>query len=231
MKQSPLGWAFFAEQAKWAAWFLGIMIILNIGITIANHFGFLDNFIIGSTTSSVFMLIIGLLYSYGFLDYYFKYGISRKKFFKAGLFSAVLLSFVLALAMIIMIALFEIIVPALGFVVPWEDLLTSSGFISLIQSAVDYSIIHFSYLLIGWFIGIGFYRFRWKIGLLFIIIAFPFIGISEFLQDEIWSISTIKLFTSNLQVIGIGSYLVFLIMIAILIGCNYRLTKDAPIRL
>ncbi|WP_040983277.1 hypothetical protein [Oceanobacillus jeddahense] len=220
MKQSQLGRALFAEQMKWAAWFYGIMIILTLGITIANHWGILGNLDINSTTSNVFMLIIGLLYSYGFLDYYFKLGGSRKKFFKASLFASVLLSVILAFAMVIMISLFEILVPALGFAVPWTDLLISSGILSFIQSIGDYFISHFFYLLIGWFIGIGFYRFRWKIGLLFILISSPFTGMAGFLQEQIWIESTIIIF-----------YAIFLIMIVILIGFIYRLTKNTAIRL
>ncbi|MFD1065065.1 hypothetical protein [Oceanobacillus locisalsi] len=220
MKQTQLGRSLFAEQMKWAAWFYGIMIILTFAIILANHWGILDNLDVSSTTSNVFLLIIGLLYSYGFLDYYFKLGISRKKFFKASLFASVLLSVILAFAMSLMIGLFETVAPALGFVVPWTDLLISSGVLPFIQSIVDYSISHFFYLLIGWFIGIGFYRFRWKIGLLFILISSPFIGMAEFLQDHIWIESTIIVF-----------YAIFLVMIVILIGFIYHLTKNAPIRL
>ncbi|MCT1902638.1 hypothetical protein [Oceanobacillus sojae] len=231
MKQFHLGWAFLIEQIKWASWFYSIIIVLTIGTTIANHWGFLDNLDISNTTSTIFMLIIGLLYSYGFLDYYYKLGISRKMFFKAALFASALLSIILALAMITMIVLFETLVPALGFAVPWTDPLIGGGVLSFIQSIADYSVAHFFYLLLGWFMGLGFYRFRWKIGLLFILISFPFFGISALLQDKADIAHTIKFFTVNLQIISIGPYLIFFIVIAILIVCNYRLTKDVPIRL
>ncbi|CEI82277.1 hypothetical protein J18TS1_18030 [Oceanobacillus oncorhynchi subsp. incaldanensis] len=231
MKQSQLGWSLFVEQLKWAAWFFGIMIILTIGITASTQWGFLDNLDVSNTTSNVFLLIIGLLYSYGFLDYYFKLGISRKKFFKASLFASVLLSVILAFAMSLMIGLFETLVPALGFTVPWSDLLSSGGVLSFIKSIADYSVSHFFYLLIGWFMGLGFYRFRWKIGLLFILLSFPFFGVSALLQDQDDIAHTINFFTSNSLIISMGPYVIFFIMIVILIICNYRLTKDAPIRL
>lgn len=231
MKQSQLGWSLFAEQVKWAAWFFGIMIILTFGITIANHWGVLDNFDVSSTTSNVFLLIIGLRYSYGFLDYYFKLGISRKKFFKTSLFASMLLSVILAFAMSLMIVLFETLIPVFGFTVPWSDLLSSGGVLSVIKSIADYSVSHFFYLLIGWFMGLGFYRFRWKVGLLFILISFPFIGISALLQDQDDIAHTIQFFTSNSHIISMGPYAIFFIMIAILIICNYRLTKNVPIRL
>ncbi|GGP13150.1 hypothetical protein [Oceanobacillus neutriphilus] len=232
MKSFQLVWHFFSEQIKWATWFYGILVILTIGMTIAaNHWGFFDNLDTRNTTSTIFILIIGLLYSYWFLDHYFKLGVSRKKYFKAALFATAMLSIVLALVTTIIITLFETIVPNLGFAVPWTDLLTENGSLFVIQSFVDYSFYHFVYLLIGWFMGIGFYRFRWRFGLLFIILSFPFIGITEFLQNKAGVAHTMKFFTANPQIISIGPYLIFLIMIAILIVSNYRLTKDAPIRL
>ncbi|GIO23345.1 hypothetical protein [Oceanobacillus sp. J11TS1] len=234
MKQPKLSWIFFLEQLKWTAWFFVILaiifttlIIVNITFTSVEMHDVLTN----NNASNVYMLIIGLLYSYGFLDYFFKNGVTRKRFFQAALFSSVLLSIVLGIAMTMMFIGFEFFLPMSENAAPWPNLITDGGFLSILQSLADYSIFHYFYLLIGWFIGLGFYRFRWKIGLLFIFVGILLVAIMEVLKGEIWSIPSVELFSSSLQFFATASYLIFFGMIAILIWCNYRLTKNVTIRL
>lgn len=234
MSQPKLGWIFFTEQLKWTVWFYIIITIIFAGVvTVNNIFPSIEmnDVLTNNNASGVYMLIIGLLYSYGFLDYYFKNGVTRKRFFQAALFSSALLSTVLGIAMMLMLIGFEFIIPMFGSSIPWPVLITEGGVASLIKIMVDYSIIHLFYLLIGWFIGLGFYRFRWKIGLLFIMIVILLFGITAILQGQTWSIPTINLFSSNLQIVRFAPYLLFFALIAILTLCNYRLTKDAPIRI
>lgn len=229
-RSKKLGWGLLSEQLKWAAWFLVIMFIILIGLTFIAGIQ-LEDFLISNNASAIFMLIVGILYTYGFLDYYVKFGITRKNFFKAALFASVLLSIVLAFFFVLMVLLLEGVFSLIGIPIPWTEGISENGILSALTSFSTFTITHFAYFLIGWLIGLGFYRFLWKIGLLFVAASVVLVSLLELLHGSLFSTAPISLFPEAWMITGFPAYLITALLFLALITVNYRLVKDVTIRL
>ncbi|WP_078060174.1 hypothetical protein [Gracilibacillus timonensis] len=233
-RSKKLGWGVLAEQAKWAVWFLVILCLIFLGLTLLHNYVEsvqLDDFMINNNASAIFMLIVGILCTYSFLDYYVKLGITRRNFFKTALFASILLSILLSIAFILMIVLLEWIITVMGMAIPWTDQVSNSDIAQVLTQFISYTLIHFSYFLMGWMIGLGFYRFRWFIGLLFVAAGLLLASLMKMLYVNLFHVGPIVLLPDTWVITGFLAHLLSVLLFLTLIAANYRLIKDVTIRL
>ncbi|GEL77288.1 hypothetical protein [Tenuibacillus multivorans] len=174
------------EQLKWAAIYFLVITLIHIGLAILSTiYAFeRDDFITFSHSSvTIFMLTLGILSAYSFMPRLIQNGVTRKDYFMGGSVSAVGLTVVLTFAALVMTFLdYSLVKP--------EAVHSLLGEFSGNWTAVTlyYSISSLIMYYIGWFISIGYYRYGWVIGFVFIGISFILIG----LNDHIWEVEFLK---------------------------------------
>ena len=169
-------------------------------------------------SSNIFMLVIGIIVVIGFLPYFVGNGVTRKDYFKGASIAAIGLSISIPIVASIIYALQKFAMKITGLPIVEESTLASQiadagdGYISeLIQSIIMtpfielesnwllailiFAINIFTYYLVGWLIGAGFYRFGVVTGLLSIALGFIII----YTQDQLLRIAL------NLPVSGVLS--------------------------
>jgi len=170
----------FIEQLKWSWWFIGINVIIHLSLSyysVKYSFDISDFTQFISVSITVYMLVIGIIAGSSFLSYYSRLGVTRRDYFYGAAFAAVILSFAIMIIVniiaVIEISIFNMInvsVKSNIFVdINWVKHTLSIGMNGLI------------YYLIGWFINMGYYRFNWKAGLLFVVISMVFSSIHGFI--------------------------------------------------
>ena len=89
------------EFSSWSLWYISIYLLIYIGINVVTYFtqGEITwTFIEGSFSSTtVFMLIVGLLSMGGFLNHYLSTGLTRRIYFRSVLFSGILVTVVIVI--------------------------------------------------------------------------------------------------------------------------------------
>lgn len=191
----------FWIQSTWTFGFLGIMLAINIFKII---YGIIQNTGVDDFYNSIFvagniyMLIIGIISVY-FLPHYVENGVTRKDYFKGSLLASI------GLSMLIPIVAYIVSIIEKLLLKNWIDFKetnfipeTDSNFIgdiiqsiiltpyvnpesNLILAIVIFSLNVFTYYLIGWLIGAGFYRFNAGTGFVFILIALIMITLEDVL--------------------------------------------------
>lgn len=199
----------FFVQLKWSLWFLSFILLAHIvlivvSVNLGDTFGDFSAFSYGS--SRIYMLVIGTLSAYYFLPFYIHQGVTRKDYF----IGTALASFCISIAIAVIAALLTGIEYVTLKLFNLSHVLDSSMENSLIESAdknisidltgmmlsgsnfidvssnlaltlVTFSISIFFFYLIGWLIGVGYYRFGWIAGFGFILISLLLISSAEFL--------------------------------------------------
>lgn len=184
----------FWIQLFWALGFIGVMFVIHlIKIVVAINTGndieiyFVSTFV----AANIFMLVVGIISSYGFLPHYVSNGVTRKDYFKGATLASVGLSIALpvitsivSLIELFILKIFNMSTVTIGERVNMED----DGIVSdIIQSiiiapyvdpqsnwllAIFIVILNLlTFYLLGWLIGSAFYRFGVIVGLVFIAIS------------------------------------------------------------
>lgn len=201
----------FWVQLFWALGFLGVLLVIQIikailSITQGNEMS--DYFDAVFIAANIFMLVIGIISSYGFLPYYVGNGVTRKDYFKGSAIASVGLSITIPIIASVISVIQVFIVNLINLTILKDSSLgnNATGGEGSIIGEIILSIIFtpfvdlqsnwllaifvfalniFIYYLVGWLIGSGFYRFGVLFGLICIIIAFLVI----YAQDLLLSIA------------------------------------------
>lgn len=171
-------------QSVWAGWFIGIVFILYVAF---NFFGGnvevngenLDGLSFLTFTSSavkIFMLVIGIISVSGFLAFYVKQGITRRDYFYGSAISAV----VIAVGLVVFAWIVTFIEGLINPKIVNPTFLGSET--SWLFVALVFCLYIIVYYMVGWVIGVGFYRFGAG-GLLYILLALIMVGFVETLWE------------------------------------------------
>jgi hypothetical protein len=188
----------YIEQMKWSVWFIGIIMAVYIGFNIAANFfdlDFIDNLLGFSEGSSIiYMFVIGIIAGLAFLPQFIKLGVTRRHVFYGTVISAILVSVSLPLIFSLFTGVEYLLSRLFGFTIE------GPLFRNFIASFFLYSLNNLMGYLAGWLINVGFYKFNWKAGLLFIALAGGVIA----LYTLIWKDSIISLYSTDLGTLGTG---------------------------
>lgn len=170
----------FIEQLKWSWWFIGINLMIHLTLSyfsVKYTFGNADFTQFMSASVSIYMLVIGIVAGSSFLNYYSRLGVTRKDYFYGVAIAAVILSFTIIIISDI-IALIEISIFNMMNVSIKSNIFVGMNWV---EPTFSISLNGLIYYLIGWFINMGYYKFNWKAGLLFILISIIFSSIHGFI--------------------------------------------------
>lgn len=223
------------------------LINMNNKINVGNYF---DNVFI---SSNIFMLIIGIIVILGFLPYYIGNGVTRKDYFKGATIAAVGLAISLPIVASLIYALQNFIMKITNLPIVKESTLANQvvdpddGFIGeFIQSIIMTPFVElesnwllaitvfalniFTYYVVGWLIGSGFYRFGGLIGLLCIALAFIIVYTQDLLLSSALGLPVNDVFTS----LDFPLYLAIagtLALAGITLWIIRQLTKRVPVKM
>lgn len=256
---SRVSFDLYSAQMKWSIWYISILLLVHITMVIiaVNLTGTFGDFLAFSYgTSKVYMLVIGILSAYAFLTFYVNHGITRIDYFKGTVISALAISisltFIAAVLNVIEYVIFQVIniehvldstmgnshiqnadqsisIDLTGMMVSGSSFIDSNNWL---VSLIVYSMTIFIAYLIGWLIGVGYYRFGWIIGFGFIALAI----IMSTLLDLLWgqenglvkSLSNWLAFDLNVPLVV--SILGTLVLIGLTLWFIRLLTRDVPIK-
>ncbi len=204
-------------------------------------------------SSNIYMLVIGIIAAYAFLQYYVSSGVTRKDYFKGAAIASVGLSFSIPIIASVIAALQIFIINLMNFPILTRSQLANrfteddgnliGNFIQsiILTPFVDLqdnwlvAIVVFAsnilmYYLVGWLIGSGFYRYGVLPGLLCIVIAFVVLYAQDLLLSIALDLPVHDMFASLdfpvfVSIVGI------VILVSIVLWMIRQLTKRAPIKL
>lgn len=222
----------YIEQIKWSVGFICIIMAVYIGLNILSTyvgFSFQSNIIMFTGASStIYMFVIGIIAGATFLPQFIKLGVSRK----ICIYGIALAALFVSLTLPIIFSLFSFV----------ESLFTGDFRLNLAYFILYVFNIYVGYLL-GWLINIGYYRFHWIIGLVFI----AFAVILNYIYSMIWGSNNFSLYEFDiisfdasevLEAAGqfssssfLTSSLVTLIIITFILLIIRLLTKNMPIKI
>lgn len=222
----------FYEQFKWALWFFGIFTAVHVIVLFFSRYfqfeiGGYFEYSIHST--AIFMLVCGILAAYVFLSAYVQQGVTRKNVYRGIALGA----FALAVAITLITLLLNGIEYFLAVYTPLPFIYTSYGtIVDWLMESLFYFLNVFTCYLIGWLISIGYYRYGWITGFLFIAFAIIALSLNENFLGEGELISLIlwlpfSLPDTNLPFGFLGS----LLLIAALLISARLLTKRIVIKM
>lgn len=219
----------YIEQLKWSVWFIGIMIAVYIVLGTAHsyfNFGSVSNmFMFSAGSSMIYMFVIGIIAGASFLPQLIKLGITRKMCF----YSMTIAAFYLSVTL-----------PLIFCLLAFIESLISGLFQFSIEPFVLYVLSIFVMYLLGWMINIGFYKFNWMIGLVFIAFAI----FMDYIYVLIWSKGIVAFYDLDMLLsetfeIAVGysnssfliSSLQTLLLTAVILTIIRLLTKNMPIKI
>jgi hypothetical protein len=218
----------YIEQMKWTVWFIGIIMAVYIALTIVSNYynyTFINNLLMFTAGSTmIYMFVIGIIAGASFLPLFIKLGVTRK----ICVYGMVVAALCLSITLPILFILFALI---------------ESLFIGMFEFNFTFLIIYvfniFVAYLLGWLINIGFNKFNWIIGLVFI----GFSVFLNFLYALIWknnffSLNEVDILDNNLEAVVQFSGSSFMIssvealcLTFIIILIIRLLTKNMPIKI
>lgn len=222
----------YVAQMKWVAWFLpSVYLVYVLILTFLNEPEIRAMSLLTFTfqTTTIFLLVCGILSCWLFLPWYVKHGIPRKVYFQATLLSAIGLS----ITIITITAFVTFGLTLLGDYTSLFDevVLSSIAESNWVLTILAYILVAFIYFLAGWVISLGFYRYGGSGGFVSIIISVLFI----FLNDLLWNLNTpkpivgiwsIEFPSINIAISFLGSILLVIIAGTII----QKKTSDVPIK-
>ncbi|MED4128581.1 hypothetical protein [Shouchella miscanthi] len=231
----------YQEQFKWFSWFLLFVLLFQGALLfLASYFGgTIQQFtLLSFGPSRIFMLVLGIISAYAFLGYYYQLGQTRKRYYRSTLVAAILLAGTMVISVKLFSLIEALVVGNQAFISDRTDgttIVNNSQSITItidifseglqfIDSTVLFMLFFVLQLLlyygVGWFISVGFYRYGWVIGLLFIVLAIGFLGLNQFM----WSSSLMDHLPALLLV---GT----VVLTTIVFYFVYLIVKRTPIKL
>ncbi len=249
----------FWTQFFWALSYLGVMFVIHIVKIVAtfiNHDGVSPYFANVYVTSNIFMLVVGIISTLGFLQYYVENGVTRKDYFKGSALASVGLSLsipvVTGLVSLLEFAISKIVninflVDKSMFLVESEDFggpikdIFGNVIISVVLppsvSLTDHWLLAvfvlalnlFCFYLIGWFISASLYRLGVVVGLVSIIISFVIVYLYDFLLRTALHLPAVAMFDA-IEVPTVVAAIGVILIISIILWMIRQLTKRVPIK-
>lgn len=253
---SDLFWA----QLFWAFGYLGIMLIIHIVkivLAVVNNVEMKDYFTSVFFSSNIFMLVIGIIASYGFLQYFVSNGATRKDYFKGTVIATIGLSLVIPILTSVITMIERVIFKVMNLQYSDMHLLTDNsmgdtvgdiGDIigTIIQSVIltpfvdlqsnwflaiiVFALNIFCYYLIGWLIGAGFYRYGGVLGLAFILIAVGAIFVQDSLLRSVLDLP-LNGMVASVEIPFVVAVLGIFVVIGVVLGLIRQLTKRVTIKM
>ena len=243
-------------QILWTLGFLGMLLLIQIVkaiLPIGKGNGMNSYFDVVFVSSNIYMLVIGIIATYAFLQYYVSSGVTRKDYFKGAAIASVGLSFSIPIIASVIAALQIFIINLMNFPILTGSQLANrfteddgnliGNFIQsiILTPFVDLqdnwlvAIVVFAsnilmYYLVGWLIGSGFYRYGVLPGLICIVIAFVVLCAQDLLLSIALDLPVHDMFTS-LDFPVFVSIAGIVILVGITLWMIRQLTKRAPIKL
>ncbi|WP_080875604.1 hypothetical protein [Oceanobacillus timonensis] len=224
-----IGRFLFMEQAKWTTWFLSFMFVIYIVVisfATGPHSSFIDLANFSNGSSSIYMLVLGILTTSSFFYYYMLQGATRKNFFFGTLISTVLLAVTITIIFMLLAFIIQFVSGWVGWNIHAPEVDFTSSFSAFIDTFGSFVIVHLIYYLIGWMIGLTFYRSGWLYGLFSIVLSLFILAITGILME-------MTLFSFFSQVFYLPTFVTIplsLVLVVALYGTNYRLMKDITIK-
>ncbi|ALX48861.1 hypothetical protein [Lentibacillus amyloliquefaciens] len=249
----------FVMQMVWSLFFLGIILTIHIGMIIVSvntGDSMVDFLFFTHGSAKIYMLVIGIISTYGFLRHYAHHGITRKDYFTGSAIAAAGVALAIGVIAIALTGM-EYVVMEMADIQGTLDrslagdaiqvgnnsisiefpkaIFESSVLIqssSWIVSLFMYSLNILTYYAAGWLIGSGFYRFGWFIGLGFILLSLLFI----ITGDLLWGTELGEPLSNWLpfDLISLplyGSFLGTIIIIGIMLWLIRLATRNATIKM
>lgn len=220
----------FKEQVKWTIWFLSFMFVIYIVVVSfasGPHSSFIDLANFSNGSSAIYMLVIGILTTSTFFYYYMQQGAARKNFFFGAVLSSVLLAVVITIMLILLTFILEFAAGWTGWNIHGQEFDFTSSISEFIYIFASFVIMHLIYFLIGWMIGLTFYRFGWLYGLLSIACSILLLAITGILIE----VTHFSFFTNMIHLPAFIAFPLNIVLIILLFGVNYRLIKDVTVKI
>lgn len=250
----------FWAQLSWAFGYLGVLAMIHIVRIVTSFMNDTEPsnyYVTIFVSSNIFMLVIGIISAYGFLEYFVGNGVTRRDFFKGSSIAAVGLSIVIPIVASVVTVIETVIFKALNLSFKEEtlavDKITESGdgfvgeiignvvqvvilapFVELYENwplAITVLVLNlFFYYLVGWFISAAFQRFGVVIGLGCIVFSIMLVFVQDIFLRNFLDLNAGGLFADvhiPFAVAGIGVFL----LLAILLMFIRQFTKRVPIKL
>lgn len=229
----------FIEQLKWSAWFIITNIIIHLVLTyfsVKYNFGITDFTQFMGASITIYMLIIGIIAGSSFLRYYSRMGITRKDYFYGAALAIIILTFTL----VIIVGLWSLVEISIFNLM--DISIKSNIFYGMnwVEPAVSIVLSSLIYYLIGWFINVGYYKFNWKVGLLFILVSMIILSIhgktwvDELVDIPVVIIGSVMVEILNITKAGFEFWVSLAInfgLIILLMFIIRRLTKSITVKL
>ena len=219
----------YSAQMKWVAWYLPIVYVVYFVIVwFLNEPDIRAMSLLTFTfqTATIFMLVCGILSSLGFLPMYVKHGVTRKSYFQGALLSSIGLS----ITIIGITAIMTWIISLFNMNLFTEVVLSSLGENNWFLTIISYIIVIMIYFLVGWLVGLGFYRYGGSGGFVSIMIGFVIVT----LNDLLWAYGTPKpfgVFNLNIPAPHVSIAIVGSIVIAAIVTILvHKVVKETPIK-
>ncbi|MGP4072352.1 hypothetical protein ACTWQB_07330 [Piscibacillus sp. B03] len=209
---------YYRDLFKWLLFLVILSIVVRVVTYLINYFveeaselGHFLDFTLDPMT--IGLLILGIIAIYGFLPQVIKLGGTRKSFFIGMVYTV--------LALILSYTLVNLSLTFIEYTV-----MQTSNINSIALADVWYYVISlFLSFLAGIFIALGFYRYHWVIGLLFILVLLISKVFADFISHLISDILTGAKFDFLLS--SLGDYT----LIALGLWLSYKMIKDVPIKM
>lgn len=219
----------FSIQVKWSAWFIAVIVLLYVFIIFHFEQGI---FALSYGSTLIFMLVLGIVAG-NFLPFYVKHGVTRKNYYLGSVLAAFGLSFALSVVFCLLSGIESIIYANFDLGINLESfnsLLIIEGSTNWYSSVLIYALNVYAFYLLGWFIYLGFYRFKWVTGIGFCLMALLF----AFLHGLFWKEQLLPSFAHEIAYISaiVPLYIAILetvVLIGLLLVLIRLLTKKIPI--
>lgn len=197
--------------------------------------------------AQVYMLVVGIIFASIFLSFYVRRGVTRKDCFFGMTIGVFWMSIVIPLLVMVFAGLNYVLANVFQVSSLLDSTISLGFYTNWVLVITVYIMTVFTYFLIGWLIGIGFYRYGWIIGLGFIPLGILFASLVDFLWFDYASLFTLELlgnirFLSSLAEMlinllsNIGDMAFFLsvlgniLLLGVIFGIIHLVTKNVVVK-
>lgn len=243
----------FLAQGMWAVSFLGVMLTIQIMKIGAWFFsGSSPNIFFDATfiAANIFMIVIGIISTIGFVPYFVGHGVTRKDYFKGTIIGTLGVAIAIPVVTAIISSLIDLLIKLVGITVQFEPFngneIGDEGFLpadillaiiftpyvdlssNWVMSIIVFVINLFTYYIAGWLIGSAFSRLS-VLGILSIPLAFILIYVEDLLLSFSLGLP-VSSFVGTVEI----PFIVSIIGIAVAIGITClgirQLTKNLVVK-
>lgn len=219
----------FTIQVKWSLWYIAVIVLLHVFISFLSEHGI---FALSYGSTPTYMLVLGIVAG-NFLPFYVKHGVTRKDYYLGSALAALGLSFTLAVIFCILSGFESIIYANIDLGINMDSFnfqMIIEGSSNWYTSVLIYALNTYAFYLLGWFIYLGFSRYKWVTGIVFCLLAFLFAS----LHGLFWNDQLLPIFANEMANLSatVPLYIAILgtvVLIGILLGLIRLLTKKTPI--